>query len=229
VSETAPRRREFGDGPLSKVASAIYTVLAVEALLLFAVAPGLVLVTLLDRDASNLPLVALAAVPLGPALSAALVTLRRPRFDLADLRPAAVFARAYRANAAAVLALWVPMLMVLTVVGVNLTHRDAAGIPVAWAGLLVAVATAALLWGLNALVIASFFTFRARDTARLAWSFLAWTPQVPLGTAGLVAAAAGVTLLWSEAVLTLLGAGFALLLLRTAAPMTVRVERDFTA
>jgi hypothetical protein len=219
--------REIGDGPLSRAFSAIYTLLVVELLLLAGTAPGLALLTVLDRDPSNLPLAALAAVPVGPALSAALVTLQRPR-HLVDLHPATHFCQAYRRNAGAVLRLWVPLLALLTVIGVNLTHLDAAGVPAAWAVMLALIAVAALLGGLNAVVISSFFTFRTQDTARLAWYFLLRTPGVTLGTASLLIVAGAVTAQWSEAVLALLASLLVLLLSRTFQPLIALVHKDFT-
>ena len=53
-------------------------------------APGLVVLLLLDRDGSNVPLFAVCAVPLGPAVSAAVYALHRRHSDLADLRTAGV-------------------------------------------------------------------------------------------------------------------------------------------
>jgi hypothetical protein len=226
VSDPAGSGREFGDGPLSRTCAAIYTVLVVEVLLLAGTAPGLVLLTVLAPQARNLPLFALAAMPAGPALSAALVTLRSPR-DLADLHPAVTFARAYRRNTVAVLSLWGPALVLLTIIGINLAHLDVAAVPRVWAVPLVVTAAGTGLWGLNALVISSFFRFRTRDTARLAWYLLARLPGVTLGTTGLLLAVA-VTGLWSEAALALLGSGFAVLLLSTVRPLIVQVDREFT-
>ncbi|MFG3300376.1 hypothetical protein [Micromonospora chersina] len=78
----------FGEGPLSRAAALVHTLLVVELLLVLTTAPGLVALALLDRDVSNLPLVALCAVPLGPALSAAVYALHHQRPDLTDLHPA---------------------------------------------------------------------------------------------------------------------------------------------
>jgi hypothetical protein len=229
VDETAAVRREFGEGPLARVAALIYTLLVVELLFLLATVPGLVGLMLLDRDAGNAWLAAACAVPVGPALSAALYALRRRSRDLTELRPAAEFWRGYRLNVRAVLAMWVPWLAWMAVLAVNLANFGVAAVPGWWAGLLVVVAVGATLWVSNALVITSLFAFRARDVARLAAYFLTRTPSVTLGTAGLVIAATGVTLVWSEAVLALLGSVLALALLRTARPMINDVQREFTA
>jgi hypothetical protein len=228
VTAALPGRRAFGDGPLSRAAATVHTLLVVEILLLLTAGPGLVGLVLLDRDASNLPLAALCAVPLGPAVSAALYTLRHQRPDLTDLRPAALFRRGWRVNLAPVLRIWLPLLLWLTVVGINLAHLTAAGLPGWWTVPLVVVAGLVTLVGTNALVIASVFTFRTRDVVRLAVYFLVRTPGGTLGHAGLLALAAAVTAVTSEAVLALLGVGFVLLLARTSAPMTDRIEKEFT-
>jgi hypothetical protein len=229
VDEAAAVRRAFGEGPLARVAALIYTLLVVELLFLLTTVPGLAGLMLLDRDASNVFLAAVCAVPVGPALSAALYALHRRSRDLTELKPAAAFWRGYRLNLRAALAMWIPWLVWMAILAVNLANFGAAAVPGWWAGLLALVAVAATLWVSNALVITSLFTFRATDVARLAAYFLARTPGVTLGTAGLVIAAAGVTLVWSEAVLALLGSVLALALLRTARPMISDVQREFTA
>ncbi|WP_328347785.1 hypothetical protein [Micromonospora sp. NBC_00421] len=220
--------REFGDGPLSRAAASVYTVLVVGLLLTLAALPGLVPLLLLGRDASNLPLVALCLLPVGPAVSAALYALHHQRPDLTDLRPAARFRQGYRANLPQVLRIWVPLLLWLTVIGVNLTHLPAAAVPTGWAVPLVGVAVGATLVAGNALVIASLFTFRTRDVLRLALYFLVRTPAVTLGTLLLLAAAGALTVLFSEASLVLLAGLFALAYLRIGTPMIDIVRKDFT-
>ncbi|GAB3077356.1 hypothetical protein [Micromonospora schwarzwaldensis] len=226
---SASGRREFGDGPLSRAAAAVHILLVVELLLLLTTVPGLVALVLLDRDASNLPLVAVCLLPVGPAVSAALHALRHQRRDLTDLRPAAAFRRAYRANLPGVLRVWVPTLVWLTLIAVNLAHLPAAAVPAWWAVPLALVGAGVVLVGANALVIVSLFTFRTRDVVRLAGYFLVRTPGVTVGNAVLLAAAAGVTAVFSEAVLALLGAVGVLALLRIGEPMIDVIRREFTA
>ncbi|MEV1178068.1 hypothetical protein AB0J09_57765, partial [Nonomuraea sp. NPDC049784] len=98
MSEVTAERR-FGQGPLSRAATLVYSLLVVEGMFLVASAPGLVALTLLGGDASNVPLAAACALPLGPALSAALYALRHRSRDLTDLHPAAAFWRGYKADA----------------------------------------------------------------------------------------------------------------------------------
>jgi hypothetical protein len=222
-------RREFGEGPLARAAALIYTLLVVEGLLLVAAAPGLIPLFLLKPDASNLPLAAVCALPLGPAISAALYTLHSRRSDLTDLRPAAAYWRGYRRNAGGVARIWVPWLVWVTILGVNLAHFPAAGVPGWWAVLLVGVGVAATVWAANALVITSLFAFRTADVARLAAYFLVRTRGVAAGHASLLIVAVAVTALSSEVVLALLGSAFAFVLLATARPMVTRIQREFTA
>ncbi|WBB80587.1 DUF624 domain-containing protein [Micromonospora sp. WMMD882] len=229
MSDTARAGRQVGDGPLARGAATVHILLVVELMLLLTTAPGLVGLVLLDRDRSNLPLAALCLTPLGPAVAAALHTLRHQRPDLTDLRPAAVFRRAWRANLGPVSRIWLPLLLWLTVVAVNLAHRAAVGLPGWWSALLVVVAVTALLAGVNALVITTCFTFRTRDVARLAAYFLIRRPGVTIGHAALLALAAGVVAVGSEAVLALLGAVFVALLHRTSRPMIDTIEKEFTA
>lgn len=228
MSAAAPAARQFGDGPLSRAAARVYTLLVVEALLMLATLPGLVPLVLLRRDASNLPLVAVCLLPVGPAASAALYALRHQRLDLTDLRPAAVFWRGYRANLPGVLRVWAPTLLWLTVLAVNLAHLSVAAVPPGWAAPLVAVAAGVTLVGVNALVIVSLFTFRTRDVLRLAGYFLVRRPSTTVGTATLLVAAAAVTAALSEAALALLGSVGVLALLRVADPMIDTIRAEFT-
>ncbi|WP_433124560.1 DUF624 domain-containing protein [Micromonospora sp. CA-240977] len=219
--------RQFGDGPLSRITSRVYILLVVELLLLLTTLPGLLPMLLLGRDPSNLPLAAVLLVPVGPALSAALYALCHQPADLTDLRPAAVFWRGYRTNLSGVLRVWVPTLLWLTVLAVNLAYRDAVGLPGWWAVPLVLLAVVVTLCAANALVITSLFDFRTRDVLRLAVHFLVRTPGVTVGNALLLAAAAAVTAVFSEAVLAMLGAVAVLAFLRVSDPMVRLIQKEF--
>ncbi len=216
----------FGDGVLARASALVYTLIVVELMLLVAMLPGIVPLLLLDRDVSNLPLAALCAIPAGPALSAALYALHRRKADLTELKPANAYWHGYKINAVGVLKLWVPLLVWLTIIGVNLSHRAEAGVPVWWAVLLGIIGLVAAVWGLNAVVITSLFSFRARDVARLALHFL-WRTAV--GVVCLLIVAAAVAALLTEAVLALLGAVFALGLLRVCQSMIALTQKEFTA
>lgn len=228
-NQSAGARRQFGEGPLAQVAALVYSLMTIGLLMLAALAPGLVPLVVLDRDASNAPLAVACLLPVGPALSAALFALRRHRGDLTELHPAAEFWRGYRLNAGGVLRLWVPWLAGMAVVAENLAHLKASGVPGWWAAVMIVIAVVALLWMANVLVITSLFTFRTVDVARLAAYFLGRTRGVTLGNLCLLIVVAGVVDFASELVLAVLGVVFAGALLRTAEPMIRQVEEDFTA
>ncbi|MFY1636440.1 DUF624 domain-containing protein [Solwaraspora sp. WMMB335] len=228
MNDLTAAQRQFGDGPLSRAAAIVYRLLVVELLLLAGVLPGLVPAVLLARDPSNIPFYAACAIPIGPALSAALYAIAAHRPDLTDLHPAADFWRGYRTNLGGVLRIWLPLLAGSAVIAINLAYFTAAGVPGWWAVLLVCVAVGAAAWGGNALVITSLFRFRSRDVARLAAYFLTRTPGATLGVLALLVVAAAITAYASEAVLALAGSVLALLLLRTSRPMTAAIEKEFT-
>lgn len=218
----------WGAGPLARAAAVVHTALVVQACVLVTAAPTVVIPALLDSDASNIPMFALAAAPLGPAVSAAVYALRHRGQDLTELTPVRTFWRGYRMNAAAVLKLWLPWLAWAAIAGTSLAHPEAAGVPPWWRSALVALAAASLLWQANALVITSLYEFRTRDTARLAAWFLVHTPRVTLGVTGLALTAGAIVVFWSEAVLALAAVVFAAALLTVAGPMRAEIETRFT-
>jgi hypothetical protein len=220
---------EFGEGPLSRAAAFVYTLVMIELLFLLCSAPGLLLVLLLSRDASNIPLAAAFALPVGPALSAALYALHQRRSGLADLTPGPAFWRGYRLNAVAALKVWVPWLVWVAILGVSLANIDAAGVPAWWGILLALILVGATLWEANALVIASLFTFRGRDVARLAVYFLSRTKGATLANLCLLIVAAALTAYASEVVVILVGSVLALTLLYNSRQMISDIRREFTA
>ncbi|WP_434742695.1 hypothetical protein [Micromonospora sp. SH-82] len=220
---------QFGDGPLSRAAARIHTLLVVELLLLATALPALVGLVGLGTDPSNLPLLVVCLTPVGPAVCAALYALHHQRLDLTDLHPARLFLRGYRVNVVAALRVWVPTLLWVAVVAVNLTHLDAAAVPGWWVVPSVLVGVAVTVVGVTALTVTALFDFRTRDVLRLALYFLVRTPSVPVGTLLLAAAGAGVVAVFSEAVLALFGVLFVWAQLRIGEPMTTRLTREFVA
>lgn len=220
-------RREFGDGPLGRAANSIYWYLVVELLLVLTSLPGLVALALLDRSVGNAPLVLLCLLPVGPAASAGLFALR-DRVSADALTPASSFWRGYRLNWADVLRLWTPALVLLGIVGVSLGNLGATGVPGWYAAVLLVIGTGLLLWTMNALVIVSFYGFRARDSARLATYYLAARPLVTLGSLSLLVLAAGVIVLATEVLFGLLAVVWLAFVLRNARPLMADVEERFT-
>ena len=213
-------------GPLSRASTVAYWFLVLEGLLVLTTAPGLVPLFLLAPDASNIPLAALLLVPVGPAVSAAFFAWRT--FDgERDQSPARHFWRGYRLNVLDALRVWIPGLLVLAVLAVNLTHLGAVELPllVGTIGGLVAVVVVA--WLAHALVVASGFSFRYRDVARMAAYFVFAKPLVSLGAVSYAVLAAGVVIVASDWVLVLLASVFTFLLWRNARPLVAEVMRRF--
>lgn len=225
---TAPAT-DWGTGALSRAAALVHTLLTVEALLLLTASPGLAGLLLLGREPANLPLAALCLLPLGPALAAALYALHHRSRDLTQLHPARAFLRGWRLGAVPALKLWTPLLAWLTVIAFTLTHFSASGLPGWWALLLGAIGAGSLLWGAHALVLTSLFTFRARDTARLAGYFMLRHGRATLAAASLLTLTAALTALLTEALPALLAAPLLLSLLHGSRTVITETREDFTA
>jgi hypothetical protein len=219
--------RDFGHGPLSRVTTVVYWFVVLEALLVATTAPGLVLVLLLERDASNLPLYALGLVPVGPALAAAVFAWRAFERDR-DPTPARHFWRGYRLGAADALRAWVPALGVLVVLGVNVAYGAEVGVPQAFSLLYALLAVGVLLWGLTMVTVTAAFSFRWRDAARLVARALVTRGRLTLSLLSLLILATGVVALTSDWVLVLAASTFTFLLVRTCRPLLDDLEERYT-
>jgi uncharacterized membrane protein YesL len=215
-------------GPLSRVANVAYWFLAVEVLLVLTTAPGLVAMLFLDRHPSNIPLYALAAVPVGPAVAASVHAWRTFLRDR-DPSPGLMFLRGYRLGWADALRSWVPALVVLVVLGTNLAYRDVVGLPAALTVVQVLLAVATVVWAVRMLVLTATFSFRWRDAARLALYTLVARPLVTLGMLSLLVLATGIAVVTFDAVVVLLASVLTFLLVRNEAPVLAHVQRRFVA
>ncbi|WNB86065.1 DUF624 domain-containing protein [Cellulomonas sp. ATA003] len=224
MSGPAPDR----NGPLTRAASAIYWFVVVEVLWVLLTAPGFVAALFLARDASNLPLYALAAVPVGPATAAALFAWRvflRER----DPSPAHQFGRGLRLGWADALRSWVPALVALVVLGTNVAYAGAAGLAAPVVLLQVVLGVVVLLWAVRMLALASSFSFRWRDAARLGIYTLLNRPLVTLGMVSLLVLVAGLAVVTFDAVPVLLASVLTYFLARNENPVLDDVQRRFVA
>jgi hypothetical protein len=219
--------REFGQGPLSQVTTVVYWFVVVEALLVATTAPGLVLVLLLERDASNLPLYALGLVPVGPALAAAVFAWRAFDADR-DPTPARHFWRGYRLGAADALRAWVPALTVLVVLGINVAYGPAVGVPKGLSLLYGLLGVVVLLWSVTMVVVTAVLSFRWRDATRLVAHALATRGRLTLSLLSLLVLATGVVAMTSDWVLVLTGSILTFLLVRTCRPLLDDLEERYT-
>ncbi|HLT68013.1 MAG TPA: glycosyltransferase [Microbacterium sp.] len=230
TSETARQGagREPGAGVLSRAVGFIYWHLVVGVLMCVAELPVVALLFFLGRAAANAPLVPLCLIPLAPVVSAGLFAMRaRPGSD--DLAPARFFLRGLRLGWADSLRVWTPPMIALAAVAGAIVALRPAGLPSGYAGVLVVIGVLVALWGVNCLTIATVFSFRWRDTARLAVFYLGRRWQVTLGTLALLIVAAGLVLVTSEAVLWLFQVVWISFLAVITRPLVAAVQERFTA
>jgi hypothetical protein len=199
---------------VARTAASVHRLLVTGAWTALACSPTVAAGLMLGGDVTNVPLLAAAALPIGPAVAAALSSLHAHRPDLADLHPSADYLRGWRALAGRALRLWAPFLALLTVLTINLTHLDLAGVPGWWAVPLTLIAVAACLWVAVAHVLLVLSDAPAPVVARRAAYTLMIRPLVTLAVAVLLIVAAGLTLAWSEAALLIAAPVLLLALLR---------------
>ncbi len=217
-----PRR-----GVRGRVTAAAYLVLLVQLGFVLAALPGLVGLLFVARQAGNLPLFALCLLPVAPAFSAAVYATGRAHSE-DDLVVWPRYWRGWLLNLRDVLAVWVPVLIIGTMLAYTIVFGpmigvDAFFVVTAWVVLAVLV-----LFAINAVVIASLFSFRVRDTVRLALFYLVARPIVTLGSVSLAVIAAGLIYLTADWVLMVVAALFAVGVLITHKPLIADVEKRFT-
>lgn len=213
VDPTDPRSSAFG-----RLTGAVYWFLVIELCFLLAAAPGFVGLLLLERHASNIPLFALMLVPVAPAFSAAMHALAR-RTAESDLVVWPRFWHGWVLNVLDVLKLWVPALVLGAMLAINIVVGAAAGVGPALraaSGVLLALVA---VWAVIAVVIATFFRFRTRDTARLALFYLAARPLTALAVASFLVIVVGLIAFTSDWVAALAGSLLAAFLLLVAKPV----------
>src|SRR5690606_34660811 len=189
--------RDLGEGPLSRGSTVVYWFVVLEALLVVTTLPTIVAFLLLEQHASNIPLYALALVPVGPALSASVfawrVFAREP-----DLTPLRHFWRGYRLNVMTALTVWIPALAALAVLGINLAYRDAAGLAGAFVVPSAVLAVVVALWLLVVTAVTAQFQFRWRDAARLSVYYLFARPLTTLGLVSFLVLCGGIVYVGSD-------------------------------
>lgn len=217
---------EVGDGVLARGASVLHWFLVVALGLVLTCLPGIVVLLLLERDVSNVPLMVLALAPLGPAVAAALYTWRD--FDAGrDLSPARHFARGYRLGFLDVLRWWLPALAVLAVLATLLAHLGTPGVPDVLGPAYGVLVLLVLVWSGYAVTVSARFSFRTRDVARLAAYSMVTRPNVSLRVASVVVLA-GAAVYVGEWLLWLAGAPLTYLLHASMRPVVASVQERFT-
>jgi hypothetical protein len=205
----------FVDGRLYRSCLFVYQLLAVEACLVVALAPTALAVFALAPDPRNAPLFAVAVIPAGPALVAGLYAVRRLLGDN-DQAPVRDFLKGYRLSWLDSVKLWAPAALVIAML------LAAPGVPQ------LIVAAVAALWLTNVLVITARFSFRVRDTARLAAYYLGARWRCTLNIVLVGAGVVGLLATTSDWVAVLLLSPALYLLAIVTRPLVADIETRFT-
>ncbi|MDQ0802262.1 putative membrane protein YesL [Arthrobacter sp. SLBN-112] len=225
------KKAEYGAGPLFRAAGTVAGVLTGSALL--ALANVLLLGALVAAPFTGVWLVLPALVPAGPALVACMYAFNRM---LAGNEGQVYqdFIRGYRMNVGQALQVWLPYLLVLGVIAVNLagspaslgpTNPAAPALRLAMLVLAFLVATAAL----NALLLLSRFSFRTRDLYRLSLYSFGARKRASLGNAGILFVTGSLLLMTTAYLLPLLAGAVVFLVCLNSRPLLAHVEEKFTA
>lgn len=235
---TTSAGREFGDGPLARFTNAVYWYLVTGLLMIVAALPGAVPMQFLESSPGNAPALALCLAPLGPAFAAGLFALRDRR-RAEGLTPARSFLRGYRLNWSDALWMTVPGLIYVAIGGLGAGvvgdggalagdgRSILAAVPGVYLGILIVLGLAVVLWTMHALVIASFFSFRVRDVARLAAYYLFAQWRATLGGLVLVVLAGAVLLTAGDIAVGVLGVLWCAAVLWNHAALVSDVEKRF--
>jgi hypothetical protein len=221
------KKAEYGAGPLFRAAGTVAGVMTGSALLVLA--NVLLPAALVAAPFAGAWLVLPALIPAGPALVACIYAFNRM---LAGHEGQVYqdFIRGYRMNAGRALQVWLPYLLVLAVIAVNLAGLPSLGpaAPALRPALLVLallVATA----GLNALLLLARFSFRTRDVYRLSLYSFSARKRVSLGNAGILFVTATLLLMTTTYLLPLLAGTVVFLVCLNSRPLLALVEEKFTA
>lgn len=214
----ASRGDEVGDGPFGRAVTGFVWGAGLTALLTLADLPLVAAALLLRPDPSLAWLVALAAVPLGPALSAGLYAVREHHVD-PERGVARAFGRGYRLGWRDASALWVPLCALGAVAATAGAGARAAGVPPLVTGLATGTAVLLAVLVLHALALRTFYRLPAADAVQAGAYYLVTRWRASLGTLLLLAGAAAVAVAASGLLLTALAGVAVWLWYRTTAGM----------
>jgi len=199
---TAQATRDFGSGPLYRLAQAVYTVLGPTACFLVACLPfALAVVTFRNAVA-----IAMAGIVIGPAWTALLYATRVVQADR-ERGPVRSYWRGYGLNWRQTLAIWAPYWVLLIAAGVDVTSATTA---LALRVVIGAIAAFSTLWMSAVLLIVSRYSFRTRDVLRLGGYVLFGALRSTVTDLALLVVAGATIYFTSEFVLGLLAGVFAL-------------------
>lgn len=224
------KKAEYGAGPLFRAAGGVAGVMVGSALLVLANA--LLPAALAAAPIAGSWLVLVALIPVGPSLVACMYAFNR----MLAGREGSVyrdFVRGYRMNAGQALRVWLPYVLVLAVIAVNLAGSPSLGpanpaAPALRLALLVLALLVAAA-GLNALLLLSRFSFRTRDVYRLSLYSFSARKRASLGNVGILFVSGTLLLATTAYLLPVIAGAVVLLVCLNSRPLLRLVEEKFTA
>lgn len=220
------RGLDITDGPIGRATGTVYRYLALGLYLVVTCLPTVVVWTFLVRDRSNAVLYWWALLPVAPALAGALFALRAWASG-PDPDPGRQLWRGLKLNVVDVLKWWVAVLLVGTVPVINIAFYDV----VPGGDLLRAVSVVVLavltLWACHLLVVTAWYSFRTRDSLRVAAGSAIIEWKATLGFAAILILAGAVVYFWSEIVALLFAWALAAWFHVAAQPVATYVNERF--
>ncbi len=191
--------RDPMDRPLYRWPDRVFRLMVLTGCLVLTTWPAAAGLLVLVPEVGNVVPFAVVALPVGPGLVAALYAARK----LADGDDAAtwtMFWKGYRLGWRDGLRVWAPVVaaVVVLVVDVAWLRAQGSGLAAAAEVMLPVGLVLAAPWVLNALTLASWFSFRTRDLARLGGYYTVTKPVPTVGLLLVVAALGAVVVAWSD-------------------------------
>lgn len=214
-------------GPLSQLAQAVYQHAALAVCLAVGCAPTVLVVSLLSVTPGNAAFFVLAQLPVAPVLAAGLWAVRGWRDDPEE-GPFVLFWQGLRRSTADVLRWWVPTVLAVTVLAVDVLASGTVPAAEALRPVALVLAGVLVLWSGHMLVVTTFFSFRTRDAARVAAVMLLARWRVTLVHVSLLVVAVGVTALGSDAILALSAWALVSMLEVVSRPVVTDTRERFT-
>lgn len=204
--------------PRNSFGNVVWWFVMVQAGLLVTLMPTGVVFATVEREVSTVVLYVIAALPVGPALQAALYALRRPDASLHQ-HPWSRYWEGWRLGWRQSLVVWAPLVVLLggLQVATGLMDPDAVARPLVIVGLILAGAAGVIAVGTLTAIAA--FSFRTRDVPRVALFGMGSKPFGTVGLIGVVFIAVALVALGLEAVLLLVMVLICHALLVITAPM----------
>lgn len=205
----------------------IYWLVTIDVLLVLACSPTILVWTLLTADPRNALFLVVAALPVAPAVSAALYAWRR-RSEDRDLVPASRFLRGYRANLLDSLTVGAPAVLVLGILTANVTFGAQLG-TASFNAAFLALGALVLLVLVRALTIVSNFSFRFVDVLRLSVFTLLTKPLSTLALVSLGVLTLGIVHLVGSFMLLLAGSLLTVALWHSEKPVARLLRERFVS